>query len=114
MVKKIERLKLMALLGVIGIIAFIITFTIYYIITVAYDEAPIYQMNMFPDDWFSAAAAIPNFLMALAFQNNFFPIYKGMKNSNDHKMKMASLAGLSICMAGYLIVGILGYSLVGS
>jgi len=71
-------------------------------------------MNLFPDNWFSAAAAIPNILLALSFQMNFFPIYKGMKDTNDHKMKLASLTGIGICAISYLIVGILGYSLVGS
>jgi len=45
---------------------------------------------------------------------NFFPLFKGMKNSSDHKMKMASLAGVGICSTAYLLVGILGYSLIGS
>jgi amino acid permease len=71
-------------------------------------------MNLFPSDWFAAAAAIPNFLMALTFHINFFPIFKGMKKSNDHRMKMASLVGLTICAAWYLLIGILGYSLIGS
>lgn len=69
---------------------------------------------MSPLDWFAAAAAIPNILMALSFQVNFFPIFKGMKNTNDHKMKMASLAALIICAIAYLVVGILGYLLIGS
>jgi amino acid permease len=45
---------------------------------------------------------------------NFFPLFKGMKNSSDFKMKMASLAGVGICTLAYLLVGILGYSLLGS
>jgi len=114
LVKKIEKLKFMALIGVIGITAFIITFVFYYIITVTDNNTVTHEMDLFPSDWFSAAAAIPNILMALSYQMNFFPIFKGMKNTNDHKMKMASLAGVSICAFSYLLVGILGYSLIGS
>jgi amino acid permease len=97
----------------VGIIIFIITFVVNYIIT-ASDNGETFTMDLFPSDWFAAVAAIPNILMALTYQINFFPIYKGMRKSNDHRMKMASLTGLVICASGYLLVGILGYSLVGS
>jgi amino acid permease len=40
LVKRIERLKFMALIGVIGIIVFIITFVVYYGVTVSNSEAP--------------------------------------------------------------------------
>lgn len=44
---------------------------------------------------------------------NFFPIYKGLKQPTDHRMEKASLAGLSSCAVIYIIVGLMGYSLVG-
>lgn len=40
---------------------------------------------------------------------NFFPIYKGLKNPSDVRMKKASLMGLSATAVIYLIVGLLGY-----
>ncbi len=47
-------------------------------------------MQPFPEDWLKAATVVPNIMLALAFQMNFFPIYKGtvwlnlgLKNSND-------------------------------
>ena len=40
---------------------------------------------------------------------NFFPIFKGMKDANDKKMKKAVLVGLTFCLFAYLLVGILGY-----
>jgi hypothetical protein len=51
-------------------------------------------MKPFPSDWLKVATVIPNIMLALSFQMNFFPIYKGitfliiqgLKNSNDAKM----------------------------
>ena len=40
---------------------------------------------------------------------NFFPIYKGMKDSTDKKMLGASLVGTIACFLLYLTVGLLGY-----
>lgn len=45
---------------------------------------------------------------------NFFPVFKGMKNSNDSRVSRAALVGLTICTTSYAIVGILGYHLAGS
>jgi len=50
---------------------------------------------------------------AYSFQTNYFPIYKGLKNANDKKMNLASIAGIAGCGVSYLLIGILGYSLVG-
>lgn len=72
-----------------------------------------FKMQMFPEDWFAAIAVIPNLLLALSYQMNFFPIFKGMKNGNDKKMVKASLAGIAGCGISYLVVGMLGYSLYG-
>lgn len=84
----------MAFLGVAGIVVFIICLVITF-----FDEMfernwnLDYEMHPFPTDWMKVAAATPNIMLALAFQMNFFPIFKGnflsnlgMKNSNDSKM----------------------------
>ena len=42
---------------------------------------------------------------------NFFPVFKGMKNSSDKRMSRAAFVGLSICTTAYIIVGLLGYHL---
>jgi len=68
-------------------------------------------MKLFPEDWFGAIAAIPNIFLALSYQMNFFPVFKGMRNASDRKMELASLAGVATCSVSYLLVGILGYSL---
>lgn len=34
-------------------------------------------MEPFPTDWVKVATVIPNIMLALAYQMNFFPIYKG-------------------------------------
>ena len=68
---------------------------------------------MFPEDWYGAAAAVPNILLSITFQNNFFPVFKGMKSATDKKMSQAGFAGVFLSAITYLIVGILGYSYVG-
>ena len=37
----------------------------------------------------------PNLMLALSYQINLFPIYKGMKNVSDKKYVLASLTGIS-------------------
>ena len=68
---------------------------------------------MFPSNWLAAAAAVPNILLSICFQINFFPIFKGMKDANDSKMTKASGFGIAFCVVVYIIVGILGYLYVG-
>lgn len=115
-VKKIERLKFMALVGVTGILVFVFTFVVHYFISYkdypdpAKGEGP--AMSLFPEDWFEAIASIPNLILALAFQMNFFPVFKGMRNATDRKMTLATLTGVLVCSASYLTVGVLGYHLV--
>lgn len=76
---------------------------------------------MFPRDWGKVASVIPNIMLALSFQMNFFPIYKGkikyilgLKNSNDTKFGRATLVGLSTVAFCYILVGIVGYTMYGS
>lgn len=72
-----------------------------------------FEMNIIPEDWFLAAAVVPNLIFSLGYQVNYFPIYKGMKDSCDKKMGLASLAAIICCGASYMIVGELGYALYG-
>jgi amino acid permease len=44
---------------------------------------PVGGTKTFPIDWFKAAAAVPNILLALSYQMNFFPIFKGMRKASD-------------------------------
>ena len=71
-------------------------------------------MNAFPQDWLYAAATVPNLILALTFQINFFPIFKGMKNVTDRKMSQACITGIIFCVVAYLIIGIMGYYYVGN
>ena len=59
------------------------------------------------------ASVFPNFLFALGYQSNVFPIFKGMKNANDSRMAKACLYAVSTCGVFYLIAGISGYCLYG-
>lgn len=112
-----EKLKFMALSGVVSITAFMISFVIFFIVAAADSDPvnnPVGNMDMFPSNWFKAAAAVPNIMLALTYQMNLFPIFKGMKNVTDSKYAKASLAGISFCVFSYLLVGILGYDYAGS
>jgi len=71
-------------------------------------------MYPFPQDWLKFSAVIPNVLLSLTFQANFFPIYKGMKNSNDHRITSATLTALVSCASVYLVVSMSTYMLYGS
>lgn len=117
LVSKIEKLRILGFIGVSGIVIFEITFILYYILCVCdigIGDLPKGGMNMFPDDWFKAAATVPNILFSLSFQNNFFPFFKGLKKSSDKRMAQVSLAGVLFCMFSYFVVGLLGYHYVGN
>ena len=111
-----EKLKFTALLGVIGVCVFVVAFVVVYIIAVADsnpDNNPVGNMRTFPGNWLLAFANIPNSILALSYQMNFFPIFKGMKNPSDKRMSIAVFFALLFCMGCYLLVGILGYNYVG-
>lgn len=117
LVKKMEKLKFMALSGVGGIVLFMTTFVVFFIDSVLDDNSnnnPAGNMNTFPKDWFKACAAVPNVLLALSYQMNFFPIYKGMRKASDSRMSKAVLIGIVFCTLSYLMIGIMGYNYVGS
>ena len=107
-------LRFMAFIGVSGIFIFVSAFIGDYIITSKDFVRSIdtVDMDMFPKDWLSAIASIPNLLLALSFHMNFFPVVKGMRNANDRKIKLASMAGIIVCSVFYMLLGILGYHLV--
>ena len=71
-------------------------------------------MDMFPRDWFEAFAVMPNLILAYSFQMNYFPVYKGLKDSTDSKMNWASAVGTIGCGVSYVLVGFVGYSLAGN
>ena len=110
--KKIEKLKIFSFLGVAGIVLFMVCIVIHYIIKRA-DGYDVPEMDWWPHDWIHAFGVMPNIILAYAFQMNYFPIYKGMKNTNDSKMNWASAAGTLACGIAYCIVGFVGYSLYG-
>ena len=74
---------------------------------------PTYKMKTFPDDWFQALAAIPTILLSLTYQQNFFPIFKGMSKVNDNRFFTACCIGILISAICYAVFGILGYSMTG-
>lgn len=116
LVSKMEKLKYMALSGVAGIVIFMISFVAFFLYAVLDENEannPAYNMKLFPDHGLEALASVPTLLLALNFQMNFFPIFKGMKNVTDKKMSMAALAGIGFCVCSYLLVGLLGYAYAG-
>jgi amino acid permease len=85
-VKRIERLKNMALIGVIGLVIFSSSFLVHYVMVSSssnINENPVGGMVMLPKDWVAAIATIPNIIYALSYFANFFPIYKGMKRQTN-------------------------------
>jgi amino acid permease len=121
-VKKIEKLKFMAFLGVSGITVFVIALIINFFIELSQaDWVFQHELEPFPRDFMKAIAAFPTIMLALAFQMNFFPIFKGidnvnilgMRNASDSKMSKASITGIGICTVFYIIVGNIGYALYG-
>ena len=93
-----------------------VIFVIVYVVAVADRDPfnnPVGNMRTFPDKWFLAFANIPNSILALSYQMNFFPIFKGMKNPSDRKMMKTVFVALLFCMACYLLLGILGYHYIG-
>jgi amino acid permease len=62
----------------------------------------------------SIIASIPNFLFAFCFQLNYFPIFKGLKNSTDAKMKKVSFIGILCCYLLFVLIGFIGYRTYGN
>ena len=117
LVSKIQKLKFLALGGAVCIIIFMAVFVLLVVVAAADsnpDNNPAGDMRILPDNWLLAAATVPNVLLALSYQMNFFPIYKGMKDVSDRKMSRAVTLGLLFCLFSYLLVGILGYYYAGN
>lgn len=57
---------------------------------------------------------MPNVLLALSYQMNFFPVFKGMRKASDARMTKAVLVGVIFCTLSYLMIGIMGYNYVGN
>lgn len=71
-------------------------------------------VTAFPQDWLKFSAVIPNVILSLTIQPNFFPIYKGMRRSNDHRITSAAMTAILCCGSMYLIIGLFTYLLYGS
>lgn len=107
----------MAFLGVTGITVFVIALIINFFLEMSEPSRGwVCHVDMVPfaDDILAIAAVIPNLMLALAYQMNFFPIFKGMKDSRDEKMAKASISGVLGCAFFYLLVGNIGYCLFGN
>ena len=70
-------------------------------------------MEKLPTDWLKAMAAFPTIFLSLTFQQNFFPIFKGMRKASDRNMLLASVLGILISATAYALFGVLGYNLAG-
>lgn len=113
MLNKIEKLRIFSFFGVSGITVFILAFLVYYFIEISKGVA-IRNMELMPDDWNKAIATIPNIIFSLAFQSNFFPIFKGLEASNDRRMIKVVVIGTWLCISAYLLLGFLGFSITSS
>ena len=113
--RRIERLKVFSMIGISGIVFFLISLLIHFFYEMSehrdWQVSP--TMQPWPTDWLKFSAVIPNVLLSLTFQANFFPIYKGMKNSNDHRITSACLTAIVTCGSVYLVVSLYAYMLYG-
>ncbi len=73
-----------------------------------------FTMQPFPKDGTDMLSVFPNIMFALVYQSNFFSIYKGMKNSTDKKINIATAFGVSFTIVLYIVLGLMGYCLFGS
>ena len=68
----------MAFIGVSGIVFFVICLVITFFDEMTEKNWNLnHEMQPFPTDWMKVATSIPKIMLALTFQINFFPIYKG-------------------------------------
>ncbi len=70
-------------------------------------------MNAFPTDPIDMISVFPNIMFALIYQMSFFSIYKGLKQSTDKRMNIATGFGIAFCIIIYILIGIMGYCLFG-
>ena len=103
----------MAFLGVIGIIVFLVSFLVHFVLSVEGDKWCRKDVVLFNDNLFEIASVLPNFIFALGYHSNLFPIYKGIEKTSDRKMKAASLLALIGAIVIYSIFGSAGYCLTG-
>ena len=71
-------------------------------------------MVPFASEFLPMASVIPNMFVALTFQVNLFPVFKGMTKSSDSKMKKVSLVAICTCVIFYIIIGNIGYCIYGN
>jgi amino acid permease len=81
LLKKMENLRFLAFFGIGGITLFVATFIVIFFLMMSSD---IFDwtcsgdgMQPVGDSFMKMIVVIPNILLALGFQMNFFPIYKG-------------------------------------
>lgn len=85
LVNKIEKLKFLAFLGVSGITIFVISLIITFFVEMSEETR---DWHCHPDlvpvasDFLQMVIVIPNMMLALAYQMNFFPIFKGKNGIN--------------------------------
>lgn len=75
-----EKLKMLAFLGVGGISLFVISFLIIFFSKMngsLHNWRCDHRMVPFGDDIMDIVVVIPNLMISLSYQTNFFPIFKG-------------------------------------
>jgi amino acid permease len=77
-VNKIERLRFLAFFGITGITCFLLTFIIvFFKLAIQQNWNRSGTFEAFGNDGLQIGIVLPNLIFALAFQMNFFPIFKG-------------------------------------
>lgn len=81
LVNKIEKLKILAFSGVAGISLFVLILVILFFVKMSEPKYSWHcdsEMVPFGNDVMEMAIVIPNMMLSLAYQMNFFPIFKGL------------------------------------
>lgn len=116
-VEKIQRLRFLALIGISAISIFVVTVIYnFFDATARRDWTLPKDISAWPpgDEPLKAIAVVPNILLAFLYQMNFFPIYKGMKESSDKRMLNSSWVASLACYVIYMSVAFLGYLTYGA
>jgi amino acid permease len=67
------------------------------------------HMNMFPNSFGDALAALPIISFAFLCHQNTFPIYNELKNASPKRMATVGHYSITICCLVYILSGIMGY-----
>lgn len=114
MLEKFKQGNLFSLIGFFALMSYLLSLMVHFLYEMIIGEWLISDSSyVFHPNSLKSVAVIPNIVLALTFQANFFPIYKGMRGVTDDKFKVATLTSLVICSSLCIFIGVYTYLLYG-